>query len=377
MTVPSLPQVAQTSGLPGAEQPLRIVVHSGSGLDDRLAQWTASAAVPEHPALDVRWLRVLKQGLGHEPWLVEALAGPTRVGWLPLALVKSWLFGRMLVSLPYVNQAGVQVAPVRASGAASNSPEAVARALLDAAVALADQLDVRYLELRQTQAVEHPGLAEASTAKVRMVLPLPASPEALWDGFKSKLRSQIKSGQKRGLEVAWGTVELLDEFYRVFSHNMRDLGTPVYPRRFFAAILNEFRDQAELCVVRLAGRPVAGGLLVHGRGISEVPSASSLRQFNHTGANMVLYWNLLARACQRGQHTFDFGRSTPGSGTYRFKEQWGAMPEPSVWQYYVRRGTCHDLRPDQPRYGLAIRVWKRLPVWLTQWIGPPIVRGIP
>jgi FemAB-related protein (PEP-CTERM system-associated) len=357
-----------------AEVPLKVVVHARGAVEARVAAWLAMQPVAEHPARDVRWLRILRQGLGHEPLLLEALAGQTSLGLLPLAQVQSWLFGRMLVSLPYVNLGGVQLA---AKVRDADQADAVARALLDAAVQLADARKVRYLELRQQSAANHPALSEASTEKVRMVLALPENAEALWEGFKSKLRSQIKSGQKRGLAIAWGASELLEEFYAVFACNMRDLGTPVYPRRLFAAILQHFGPQAELCVVRMGGQPIAAALLVHGQGVSEVPSASSLRAFNHTGANMVLYWNLLARACQRGQRAFDFGRSSVGSGTFRFKEQWGAVPEPSCWQYYVRRGTSRDVRPDQPRYRLAIEVWKRLPVWLTRWLGPPIVRGIP
>src|SRR5205085_880157 len=102
----------------------------------------------------------------------------------------------------------------------------------------------------------------------------------------------------------------------VFSHNMRDLGTPVFGRRLFQAILRQFPGRAELCVVRSADRPLAAGLLLHGWGVSEVPSASSLRQYNHTNANMLLYWHLLERTIERKQEVFDFGRSSPDSSTY-------------------------------------------------------------
>jgi len=90
-----------------------------------------------------------------------------------------------------------------------------------------------------------------------------------------------------------------------------------------------------------------------------------------------MYWELLKRAVERGQRVFDFGRSSEGSGTYRFKQQWGAQPHPSVWQYYLRQGSASDMRPDNKKFGLAIRVWQKLPVALTRLIGPSIVRGIP
>jgi hypothetical protein len=90
-----------------------------------------------------------------------------------------------------------------------------------------------------------------------------------------------------------------------------------------------------------------------------------------------MYWHLLQRAVQRRQEVFDFGRSTVDGNTYRFKKQWGAQPEPAVWQYYLRCGSIADMRPDNPRYERAIRLWQRLPVALTSLIGPAIVRGIP
>jgi FemAB-related protein (PEP-CTERM system-associated) len=210
-----------------------------------------------------------------------------------------------------------------------------------------------------------------------MRLPLPATTDALWNGFSAKVRNQVRKGQKSGLVVDWGGEELLPEFYSVFSENMRDLGTPVFSRQLFRSVLRQFPDRAELCVVRSADRPVAAALLLHGWGVTEVPSASSIRRFNSLNGNMLMYYHLLGRAVDRGQSTFDFGRSSPDSNTYLFKKQWGAYPVPAAWQYYVRSGSPSDMRPDNPRYQGMIRVWQRLPLWLTRLIGPEIVRGIP
>jgi FemAB-related protein (PEP-CTERM system-associated) len=326
------------------------------------------ASEREHFALSNarRWLSVLQKGLQHEPYCIRATLQGRTVGMLPLAFVKSMLFGRFLVSLPYINTAGV----------IADDP-AVAAGLIDQAVQLAEQLDVRYLELRQEEEVSHSALTCANKSKVLMRLKLPATADELWTGFKAKLRSQVKSGQKHNFEVAWGGTELLDDFYAVFSHNMRDLGTPVFSPGLFASILKEFASQAELCVVRSPQQPIAAALLIHDDDRTEVPSASSLRAFNPTNVNMVMYWELLKRAVERGQQVFDFGRSSADSPTYRFKAQWGAQPHPSVWQYYLRRGSISDMRPDNSKFGLAIRVWRKLPVALTRMIGPTIVRGIP
>jgi hypothetical protein len=145
----------------------------------------------------------------------------------------------------------------------------------------------------------------------------------------------------------------------------------------FARVLEQFPGQAELCVVRSGRLAVAGALLLHGWGVTEVPSASSLRSHNHTNANMLMYWHLLERSIQRDQDVFDFGRSTPGTGPYNFKKQWGATPAQAHWQSYLRFGNLEETRPDNPRYQRLVRLWKRLPVSLTRFLGPRIVRGIP
>jgi FemAB-related protein (PEP-CTERM system-associated) len=315
-----------------------------------------------HPA----WLRVLERGLGHTVCCLEVVEeGKTR-GLLPLAYVSSLLFGRFLVSLPYLNYGGVLADDDEAAGL-----------LLDEAVRLADCWKVRYLELRNETAARHPRLAPARADKVHMRLSLPATAGALWDEIPAKVRNQVRKGQKHGLTAAWGRHDLLPEFHAVFSENMRDLGTPSYGKKLFAAVLDQFPDRAEVCVVRDGKKPVAAGLLLHGWGVTEVPSASSLRSHNHTCANMLLYWDLLERAVQRGQGVFDFGRSSLDGPTFRFKKQWGAVPHPAAWQCYARSGSSADMRPDNPSYGRLIRLWQKLPLWLTRLIGPRIVRGIP
>jgi FemAB-related protein (PEP-CTERM system-associated) len=207
---------------------------------------------------------------------------------------------------------------------------------------------------------------------------LPATVDLLWKSYDPKVRNQVRKAEKSNFEVTWGGFDFLDDFMAVIEQNMRDLGTPFYGKAFFAAILEMFPEQAEIAVLRCPdGKSVAAGLLLHGSGITEVPSASSLKEYNSTCANMLLYRHLLDRAVRRGQSIFDFGRSTPEGPTFKFKKQWGASPSPAVWQYASLSGRVGDARPDNPRYALAIRLWKKLPVWLTSRIGPAIVRGIP
>ena len=198
----------------------------------------------------------------------------------------------------------------------------------------------------------------------------------LWKAFDPKVRNQIRKAEKQGLSVHWGSTELLGEFYAVFARNMCDLGTPVFGTSLFLAPFSS-------SPVRRALRSASG----LGAGRRRPASAwrrrqrdsqpSSLRRFNSTNANMLLYWNLLMRAIARSQQVFDFGRSSVDSNTFRFKKRWGGRPEPAAWQYYLRRGTVQDMRPDNAKYRLFISLWRRFPVRLTRVIGPPIIRGIP
>ncbi len=349
--------------------PFELSVHTDpAALTDRMPALEAYLRQFEPLPLSMHpvWPLVLKSSFGHRIYVLEATQGGQSCGVLPLAFVRSVLFGRFLVSLPYVNYGGVVA-----------DSDAVADALIDRAVELAADLRVRYLELRHTEPREHAQLTQRLTTKVHMRLDLPGDVETLWRRLDAKVRNQVRKAQKLGLQVAWGRQELLPEFYNVFARNMRDLGTPVFGKKLFRAILDQFPDAAELCVVRLERKAVAAALVLHGWGVSEVPSASSLRAFNSTNANMLLYWRLLERATARGQSVFDLGRSTVDGSTFRFKKQWGALPTAACWQYHVCRGDIRAARPDNPRYGLMIRLWRRLPLALTRWLGPAIVRGIP
>jgi FemAB-related protein (PEP-CTERM system-associated) len=247
---------------------------------------------------------------------------------------------------------------------------------VDVAVEHSQQLRVKHLELRHELPIEHESLNGQKTSKVHMRLELPSFPGPLWSSFSAKVRNQVRKGEKSELTIHWGGGELLDEFYGVFARNMRDLGTPVYSKKLFGAALHYFPGDAELCIVRKDNQAIAGSILVHGKGITEVPSASCLREFNNLSANMLMYWNLIDRAIARGQAIFDFGRATKDGNTYKFKKQWGAVESPAVWQY-AQQGKPAALNADNPKYERFIKLWQRLPVPLTKAIGPTIVRGIP
>jgi len=312
------------------------------------------------------WRRVMERAFGHRTFYLMARDEQGQVrGVLPLVFVSSRLVGRFLVSMPFVNYGGVLPDSFDAQ-----------RALLTAAVELATKLRATHIELRHQHLLQLDWTSKQH--KVSMRLDLPREPETLMKRFPSKLRSQIRRAMKEDLTVRIEGVEILDDFYRVFARNMRDLGTPVYGRRFFETILEVFPKDARICAVYLRREPVAAGLLYGFQNTLEIPWASSDRRYNRLSANMLLYSSALDYACREGYEVFDFGRSTPHSGTYRFKEQWGARPVPLYWYHWSRDGRpVPDVSPANAQYDRAIQVWKRLPVSLTRLIGPSIVRNIP
>ena len=321
-----------------------------------------------HPAASAyhRWIwkDILEASFGHRAMYLEARRDSKMVGVLPLVEFRSRVFGTFAVSLPFVNYGGVL----------ADDPDAAA-ALGEASVGLAEAHGWRHVELRHL-AQQFPQWPSRSH-KVAMRLSLPADAETLWEGLDRKVRNLVRKAEKSGCVAESGGVELLPDFYAVFARNMRDLGTPVYGARVFSEVVSRAETGARVYVVRWSGRPVAASIVVTHRRSVEVPWASSLREHASRSPNMLLYWAMLGDAVRAGASVFDFGRSTPGEGTFQFKRQWGAEPSPLVWEYLGERGELPDRSPANPRFRAAIAIWQRLPVWLTTWCGPHIVRHIP
>lgn len=313
------------------------------------------------------WKGVIENSFGHKTYYLmsEDKNGAVN-GILPLVHLKSAIFGNFMVSVPYFNYGGII--------AVDNY---VREELLKEAISIAKREKVDHIELRHKENLNI-GLP-VKQSKVCMLLNLPATSDDLWSSFSSKLRSQIRRPEKEGMYSKVGKEELLDDFYKVFSINMRDLGTPVYSKKFFANILFLNPEKTWISTVYTsAGIPVASGFLTGFRDRLEIPWASSLSDYNRFSPNMLLYWGVLKFACEQGYRTFDFGRSTPEEGTYKFKEQWGSKPVQLYWHYWLKDGgAIPEINPKNPKFQLAINVWKKLPVSLTRLIGPQIVRNLP
>jgi len=202
--------------------------------------------------------------------------------------------------------------------------------------------------------------------KVRMLLNLPESSELLRGSFKSKLRSQINKPLKEGCTCSIGGLELLEDFYKVFLVNMRDLGSPVHSVDLMRRVLGEFSESSRIFVVYKSEEPVASALVVGFDKVLRNPWASSIRKYASLSPNMLLYLRMLEFACDNGYRIFDFGRSTKGEGTYNFKEQWGAVGAPLYWHYVSLDGKVPNPESvGKERFETATRYWQKLPLVVT------------
>ena len=310
------------------------------------------------------WRHVMEDALGHETLYRVAIGEHDRPqGLLPLVRVRSRLFGDYLLSMPFLNDGG----PL--------GTEEGREALGEYAMGEARSHGVDLLELRGRTPV--PGGFATSQRKLTVLMALGQSSEALWnEGLKAKVRSQVRRPMKEGMTARFGS-DLLDPFYDIFSRTMRDLGTPVLPKRFFAAVARHLAEHVVFCVVEHDGTPLAAGCGFLWNGEFEITWAGALREASRMAPNMLLYWSLMEESIRRGAHTFNFGRCSPDSGTHRFKRQWGGEDVPLPWSQWSPDGVASTPNPDAPKYRLATTVWSRLPLAVANRLGPPLARLLP
>lgn len=308
------------------------------------------------------WKSVIEDTFGHKTFYLAAHEDDRISGVLPLVQVKSRLFGHYLVSMPFLNYGG----PLGSTRAIS---ALVAEASRVAAASGADLLELRS---RRRLDLDLP----ASHRKVTVVRELFGDPERLWADLRSKTRTRVRRPEKRGIEVRFGPAEA-PSFHRVFSRHMRDLGTPTLPLRFFAAIRDTFGSSVWFGTAYLGDDPIAAGCALRWGGEIEMTWSSTLGGYRRLGTNMLLFWEFMRRAASEGLTLFNFGRSTPGSGTHAFKKQWGSRDEQLWWYHWADGERLKTPSPDDDSYAWGPRVWRRLPLSLTRVLGPRIVRYIP
>jgi FemAB-related protein (PEP-CTERM system-associated) len=309
------------------------------------------------------WKRAVETAYGHRAHYLMARRGHRVEGVLPLFEVRGVLGGRALISVPY----GVY------GGICSNSPEAT-RALVDAATDLGRQRRVSYVELRQRRDLGI-GLPTKSLY-VTFARALSKSEEENAQAIPRKQRRMTRQGARYGLRATIGRHHL-DRVWDIYARSLRNLGSPVFPRRLFQALYDEFDKDCQVLAVWHDERIVAGVVTFFYEDQVVPYYGADLREKHLYGVADFMYWQLMCHAAKAGYRVFDFGRSREGTGSYDFKRHWGFEPVPLPYQYVLLNGgQLPDVSPSNPRLQLVRRIWRKLPLTVTNHVGPFLTRFV-
>ncbi|MGF1529315.1 MAG: FemAB family XrtA/PEP-CTERM system-associated protein [Candidatus Competibacterales bacterium] len=343
-----------------------VVERLGEGRDlDLEARW--DAFVRHHPDGTFfhlsGWRRVLQDALGHGTEYLYSRRHGVITGVLPLGHINSWLFGNNLISIPF----GVYGGVLATDGESQ-------QVLLAQATALAERRQVDSLELRHRRRVcpEWPAKDQLYATFTKALDP---DPEVNLKAIPRKQRAMVRKGIAAGLMA--DETDDVDLLFRIYAESVRNLGTPVFPRRYFHALKATFGDACRILVVRHQGSPVAAVMSFYFEDQvlpyygGSIPTARELK------ANDFMYWELMRRAVEEGLGRFDYGRSKVGTGAYSFKKNWGFEPEPLVYEYHlVKAKAVPEINPLNPKYRVFIAAWKRLPLAISRRLGPLLARDL-
>lgn len=309
------------------------------------------------------WQKILHEVFRHPTHFLYAEADGRIQGVLPLAHVKSRLFGNALTGLPFAVYGGVAA-----------TREGAAQLLEDEADRIARTLDVEHLELRHIQRRHPDWPAQDLYVTFRKAI-LPKEEDNM-QAIPRKQRAMVRKGIKNGL-VAQVDANA-DRFFALYADNVHRHGTPAMPKRYFQALMNVFGPDCEVLTVSTAeGRPLSSVLSFYFRDEVLPYYAGDDEAARDLAANDFKYWELMRLACARGIRVFDYGRSKQGTGPYAFKKNWGFEPTPLNYEYRLyRRDSIPQNNPANAKYRLLIATWRRMPIGLANWLGPFIVRNL-
>lgn len=308
------------------------------------------------------WKTVLEQAFGHKTHYSYATRDGDIVAVLPLAHVKSLLFGNALVSTPFCVYGGIVSVDDEAS-----------ELLRETACNLARQLNVDALEMRNLQStgVNWPGKDLYVTFRKE----IDPDPEANLKAIPRKQRAMVRKGIKAGLkgksDSGW------ERLYKVYSESVRNLGTPVFAAKYLRLLREVFGDACDVLMVTHKGEDIAGVMSFYFRDQVLPYYGGSVSEARALKGNDFMYWELMRRSAEQGIGIFDYGRSKVGTGSYSFKKNWGFTPEPLNYQYYlVNSDAVPDINPMNPKYQRFIKIWKRLPMPVANLAGPFLAKSL-
>jgi FemAB-related protein (PEP-CTERM system-associated) len=311
------------------------------------------------------WQRTIQSTFRHKPYHVIASSADGQVvGVLPLFLIRSRIFGRVLVSTPLACYGGILA-----------SSESATTAIFHHACELARALHVQFLELRNFRNV----IADESLRNKDLYVTFRQElidAESNMQAIPRKTRAEVREGIRNDLEFKVDAIGPT-EFFNVFSRSVRDLGTPVFPRTLFENGMQQFGSDCRIFSVHWHDQLVAAVWTLFYKDEVVPHFGGSIREYNRLAVNNFMYWMLIKYGCENGFKIFDFGRSKKGTGSFDFKKRWGMTMTDLTYQYaLVHQHSMPDYSPLNPKFSLGIEVWRRLPLSVTQIVGPIIAKHL-
>ena len=325
-------------------------LHVQSLTPEREPEW--ERFVQRHPQGSIfhtlPWKRFLSTYRGYEPHYRMALKGDVVQGVLPLFSVKPLFAPKRLVSMPFCIAGGI----------CADTPEAV-QALADSAQTLCRDLNANYVELRHRLAI--PGNWTDNTTYTRFHLDLAQGEEAIWSGLRKSMRRAIKKSESHGMTVDLFNNDF-DLFFKLYSRDQKRFGTPITGYRYLKWLYETFPEAHSIARVEYQGQTAAMFMVRRYKGEVSEMIGNDRPQFRHLNPNLLLEWTLIRHAIETGQSRYDFGRSVVGSGSYHFKEGWGAIPETMHYQFYSPHGKAPaNWSQGSGARGKVAKLWQLLP----------------
>ena len=309
----------------------------------------------------IGWKNVVEKTYGHKSYYYMVLDDKQIEGILPLFLIKSKLFGTKLVSLPFANYGGILTDNAEAEKLLVNKSKEVFKELN------ADYLEFRYLS-------EH-NIEITNKIYNTFILQLTLNPEELWNKFDKKVRNSTRNAIKSNLKFKIGP-KYINDFYRIYSKNMKEKGTPTHSFNFFRNIQNHLNTNVS--VVLYEDRVIASLFLLFYKNTVTAGWGSSLSEYLKFSPNNLLYWESIKYACGNNYKFFDFGRSRENVGTYDFKKKWNPEQKQLYYQYFLNENKeMPDTSQLNPKRKIFSKVWLSLPNIMTNLLGPKIRKNMP
>lgn len=315
------------------------------------------------------WKNVIENSYGHKAYYFHLIENGEILAISPFVFIKSRIFGKQLVSMPFLDYGGICVKKEYHTKSAVDK-------VLESVLVLSKELNADFIDLRHLHNINSGW--KTKLEKVTMIMDLKSSEDSMWKALASERRNRIRKALKNDLEASFFGSEAVDEFYNIFAENMRDLGSPVHSKLFFMNIMKIFDTMTKIILVKQKSNTIGAALCFFFKDTISIPWVSSLRSHFTLYPNNILYWEAIKYAINQGYRRFDFGRSSQGSGTYDFKKRWGAKPVQLFWDYYDKKNIDSSSRDfdSSLKYQVALKIWQKIPVSLSKVIGPTIRKNI-